>query len=1363
MQLSFTQKKNVRKSFGKLTETLSIPNLIEVQKNSYKQLTDFDLEAGDLSKGFDRVFKSIFPIEDLNDKATLEYVSYSLEKPKFDTEECIQRGLSYTSALKCTLRLVVYEIDQDNNTKDILSAKEQEVYMGEVPMMTGSGTFITNGVQRVVVNQMHRSPGVFFDHDKGKSHASGKLLFNCRVIPNRGSWLDLEYDVKDFLYFKIDRKKKIFVSTLLMALGFTKPEIADEFYGKETYSFDTKTGKWKTKFNPENYKAKNFSEEVIDSKTGDIVIKLGDKINYLTAKKLASDGLKDILVSQETLYGKYLHKDVKVNDNEDEGTFAIGTEINDTIIQQILEANISSIVISVTNSINKGPYLLTTLLNDKNNSKDDAITEIYKILRPGEPPTVEIATQIFNNLFFSSDRYDLSDVGRVKMNSRLSLECSDKITILRNDDIVAIVHKMLDLRDGKDEVDDIDHLGNRRVRSVGELVENQARIGVYRMERAIKEKMTTLDIESAMPQDLINAKPLTVSLKDFFVSSQLSQFMDQTNPLSEITHKRRVSALGPGGLTRERAGFEVRDVHPTHYGRICPIETPEGPNIGLINSLSTYAKINKYGFIESPYKKVQNGVVQDRVEYLSAMEETKYTIAQANAKIDKNGKILEELVPCRENLNFVLSNPNNIDYIDVSPKQLVSVAASLIPFLENDDANRALMGSNMMRQAVPLLKPESPLVGTGIESDVALDSGVTIVANRDGTVDKIDGKRIVIKATEETDFTKSGVDIYNLQKFKRSNQNTCINQKPLVRVGDKVKSGDIIADGPSTKLGELALGKNVTVAFMPWQGYNFEDSILISERCVTDDVFTSVHIVEYEVMARDTKLGEEEITRDIPNVNEEALKNLDESGIVYIGAEVKAGDILVGKVTPKGDSASGPEEKLLRSIFGEKAIDVTDTSLKMSRGSSGTIVDVRVFNRHGIEKDERSITIERAEIETVQQDKIVEEEILERSIKQRANQIFSGAALTKKIKDLEIGTKLDLETINKININDLFKITVGNINDEASVAQLKDQYNTAKQDILERFEDKVLKIRSGDDLLPSVMKMVKVFVAIKRRLRPGDKMSGRHGNKGVVSKIVPVEDMPYREDGRPVDIVLNPLGVPSRMNVGQILETHLGWACKEFGEEVKRLVNENNKKFEKTQKISSFLTSVYGKEVFNGGIDKLNKTEFADLCENLQNGIAISTPVFDGAKEKDVSEMLKLAKLPTSGQTNLWDGRTGEMFDRPVTVGIIYMLKLHHLVEDKIHARSTGPYSLVTQQPLGGKAQLGGQRFGEMEVWALEAYGASYTLQEILTVKSDDVAGRVKVYETIVKGEENFESGIPESFNVLVKEIKSLALNIELN
>ena len=1360
MRLSFTEKKNIRKNFGKLKESLSIPNLIEVQKNSYKQLTEYNTDPNiNLIKGFNRVFKSIFPIEDINEKATLEYVSYRLEKPKFDTEECIQRGLTYSSALKCSLRLVVYEIDQEKNTKDILSAKEQEVYMGEVPMMTHSGTFITNGVQRVVVNQMHRSPGVFFDHDKGKSHASGKLLFNCRVIPNRGSWLDFEYDVKDLLYFKIDRKKKLLVTTLLMALGYAKNDIINEFYENETFVYDSKLNKWKTKFNPENYKAKNYSEEIIDAKSGKIIVKLGEKINFVTAKKLANEGLKEIYVANPSLYGKFIQKEIVVGDE----VLSIGTELDETILSKIIEANIFTISVAITNSINKGPYLLQTIFNDKNQTKNDAITEIYKILRPGEPPTIDIANQIFQNLFFSSERYDLSDVGRVKMNSRLNLECSDKITILRNDDILAIIQKMLDLRDGKDEVDDIDHLGNRRVRSVGELVENQARIGVYRMERAIKEKMTTLDIESAMPQDLINAKPLTIALKDFFATSQLSQFMDQTNPLSEITHKRRVSALGPGGLTRERAGFEVRDVHPTHYGRICPIETPEGPNIGLINSLSTYSKINKYGFIESPYKKVKNGIVENTIEYLSAMEETKFTIAQANSIIDKNGKITEELVSCRQNLNFILSKPENIDYIDVSPKQLVSVAASLIPFLENDDANRALMGSNMMRQAVPLLKPESPLVGTGIEGDVALDSGVTIVAKRDGVVDKIDGKRIVIKASSETDLKKSAVDIYNLQKFKRSNQNTCINQKPLVRVGDIVKAGDIIADGPSTQLGELALGKNVTVAFMPWQGYNFEDSILISERCVTDDVFTSIHIEEHEVMARDTKLGEEDITRDIPNVNEEQLKNLDESGVVYIGAEVKAGDILVGKVTPKGDSASGPEEKLLRSIFGEKAIDVIDTSLKMPGGSGGIVVDVRVFNRHGVEKDERSITIERAQIESIQQDKNVEEEILERSIKQRVHQILNGINLKKKVKNLNIGDKLNLEKIESLNISDVFKLFVDNEKKNSFILELKDQYNNAKQDIQERFEDKVLKIREGDDLLPSVMKMVKVFVAIKRRLRPGDKMSGRHGNKGVVSKIVPVEDMPYRENGKPVDIVLNPLGVPSRMNVGQILETHLGWSCTELGDKIKNLINKNQKLIEKNEKISSFLQSVYGKEIFKETIDNLNKSEFRDLCKNLQNGVPIATPVFDGAKEQDVTKMLELANLPNSGQTNLWDGRTGNKFDREVTVGTIYMLKLHHLVEDKIHARSTGPYSLVTQQPLGGKAQLGGQRFGEMEVWALEAYGASYTLQEILTVKSDDVAGRVKVYETIVKGEENFESGIPESFNVLVKEIKALALNVELN
>jgi len=1361
MQLSFTERKNIRKNFGKLKETLSIPNLIDVQKNSYDEFLNVDGQNKEdfTTKGLDRVFKSIFPIEDPSEKATLEYVSYRLEKPKYGVEECIQRDLTYSSALKPTLRLVVYEIDQENNTKEILSAKEQEVYMGDIPMMTPSGTFVVNGVQRVVVNQMHRSPGVFFDHDNGKTHASGKLLFNCRVIPNRGSWLDFEYDIKDLLFFRIDRKRKLLVSTLLQALRYSKQEIVNLFYESQKFEYNSTLKKWKTIFNPENYKFKKISEEIIDAKTNKLLVKSGTSINFLQAQKLHNNGLKEIIVSNEDICGKFLHTNIKLNAEE---TILIGTEITDEILTKIIGNNTKSILISNTNYINKGPYLLKTILADKNNTKEEAITDIYKILRPGEPPTLEIANQIFQNLFFGSERYDLSDVGRVKMNSRLALDCSPKITILRNEDIIAIVKLMLDLRDGKEEVDDIDHLGNRRVRSVGELVENQSRIGVYRMERAIKEKMSTLEIESSMPQDLINAKPLTIALKDFFGTSQLSQFMDQTNPLSEITHKRRVSALGPGGLTRERAGFEVRDVHPTHYGRICPIETPEGPNIGLINSLSTYSRINKYGFIESPYKKVSNSKVLKTIDYLSAMEESKFTIAQANSPIDKNGNLSEDLVSCRKSLNFILSKPENIDYIDVSPKQLVSVAASLIPFLENDDANRALMGSNMMRQAVPLIKPEAPLVGTGIERDVALDSGVTIVAKRSGVVDKIDGKRIVVKVTAEKDLSKSGVDIYNLLKFQRSNQNTCINQKPLVRVGDIVSKGDIIADGPSTKLGELALGKNITVAFMPWLGYNFEDSILISERCVTDDVFTSIHIEEYEVMARDTKLGTEEITRDIPNISEEALTNLDESGIVYVGAEVKGNDILAGKVTPKGDTPSGPEEKLLKSIFGEKAVDVIDTSLRLPAGSSGVVVDVRMFNRHGIEKDERSISIERFEIEMIQQDKFVEEEILERNTIQRAIQIIKNSKLDEKNENLKEGEKIDEEKIEKLSLSDLFKVKLKDNFKNKSLLTLIEQYNKVKLDIKERFEDKVEKIRQGDELLPSVMKMAKVFIAVKRYLKPGDKMSGRHGNKGVISKIVPVEDMPYMKNGKPVDVVLNPLGVPSRMNVGQILETHLGWSCSELGDNIKKLIDENQNKKNYRDTIVSLLKLIYGKDFYDKSIKNLSLNEFDDLCQNLTNGVPISTPVFDGAKELDVSNMLKLANLPSSGQTNLWDGRTGKKFDRPVTVGTIYMLKLHHLVEDKIHARSTGPYSLVTQQPLGGKAQLGGQRFGEMEVWALEAYGASYTLQEILTVKADDVAGRVKIYETIVKGEENFESGVPESFNVLVKEIKSLGLNIEL-
>ncbi len=1363
MHLSFTQKKNIRKNFGKLVEGLSIPNLIEVQKNSYNEFLEsktLEQQMNELSKGIDKVFKSIFPIEDGAEKSTLEYISYSLEKPKFDVIECKQRSLSYSAALKANLRLVVYDIDVENNTKQILSAKEQEVFIGDLPLMTPSATFITNGVERVVVNQMHRSPGVFFDHDKGKTHSSGKLLFNCRIIPGRGSWLDFEFDPKDILYFRIDRKKKLPITTILFALGFSRDKIINTFYKTNRYTFNSENKMWITDFDPEDYKRPiKLSYDLIDSQNSKKVLMKGEKLNFIIAKKLKDKGLKSILSSNDQLIGKYISKDVKGKNNE--LLIGAGFDITEEKLEQIISQGEINLDIVNIDPINKGPYLLETLKIDKNLSKADALNDIYKVLRPGEAPSLEIAEEIFNNLYFKKERYDLSEVGRVKLNSKLNLKTNDKKTILSINDITSIIQFMLDLRDGKGEVDDIDHLGNRRVRSVGELVENQFRIGLLRMERTVKEKMTTfLEIESAMPQDLINAKPITTALKDFFATSQLSQFMDQTNPLSEITHKRRVSALGPGGLTRERAGFEVRDVHPTHYGRICPIETPEGPNIGLINSLATYCRVNKFGYIESPYKKVVGGKVTSEIKYLSAIEEEKYTIAQANSPIKKDGSFEEELVACRKNLNFELANRENIDFIDVSPKQLVSVAAALIPFLENDDANRALMGSNMMRQAVPLLKPESPLVGTGIESDVALDSGVTIVAKRHGIVDKIDGKRIVVKATEVTDLSQSAVDIYNLSKFQRSNQNTCINQKPLVKVGDQIKKGDIIADGPATKLGELALGKNVTVAFMPWQGYNFEDSILISERCVTDDVFTSVHIEEYESMARDTKLGAEEITRDIPNVSEESLRNLDESGIVYVGAEVKPADILVGKVTPKSETSSSPEEKLLRSIFGEKATDVRDSSLKLPSGSTGVVIDVRVFNRHGIEKDERSIAIERAEIESVQEDKKVEEEILNRNIKLRVIDLLNNQVIEKQFKNLKPETTLNKNDFENLTLKDLWKLSFQKKDINNDLEKLKNQFDNASEDIKLRFEDKVTKIQQGDDLLPTVMKVVKVFVAVKRRLMPGDKMAGRHGNKGVVSKIVPVEDMPYMENGKPVDIVLNPLGVPSRMNVGQILETHLGWSCSELGEQIKIYLKDFDQQIEK---IKNKLKEIYGEEYYENTISKLSKKEIAELVQNISNGVPISTPVFDGASTNDITKMLDLAKLPNSGQTHLWNGQTGEKFDRPVTVGIIYMLKLNHLVEDKIHARSTGPYSLVTQQPLGGKAQLGGQRFGEMEVWALEAYGASYTLQEILTVKSDDVAGRTKVYETIVKGNNNFESGVPESFNVLVKEIKALGLNIELN
>ena len=1363
MDLSFTEKKSIRKNFGKLKEILSIPNLIDVQKKSYQQFLNIgNVSEINLQKGLHRVFRNTFPIEEISEKATLEFLSFRLEKPKFNVDECRQRDLTYSASLKPTLRLVVYDIDTESNTKQVLSAKEQEVYMGDIPLMTPSGTFVINGVERVVVNQMHRSPGVFFDHDKGKTHASGKFLFNCRIIPNRGSWLDFEYDAKDLLYFRIDRKRKLPITTLLYALGYKRSEILDLFYDFKIFIFDKEKKKWKTKFNPNEYKRPvKLRTDLVDTNNDKRILKKGSKINFAIAKKLFDEGLKNVLFTSDYFLGKYIKNNIS-NPINNEIFLKSGSAIDQENLNNISKYNISILEIADVDPITKGSYLIDTLNMDKNDSKMEAINDIYRVLRPGEPPSFEVANEIFNKLFFTSERYDLSDVGRVKLNNKLQLKCNDDITILRNDDIIAIIKHMLDLKDGKGEVDDIDHLGNRRVRSVGELVENQFRIGVLRMERAIKEKMSILiEIESAMPQDLINPRPITAALKDFFATSQLSQFMDQTNPLAEITHKRRVSALGPGGLTRERAGFEVRDVHPTHYGRICPIETPEGPNIGLISSLATFSRVNKYGFLETPYRKFIKGIVTDKIEYLSAIEEEKFTIAQANIQIDKDGRITDELVACRKSLNFILSKPDSVDYVDVSPKQLVSVASSLIPFLENDDANRALMGSNMMRQAVPLIKPESPLVGTGIERDVALDSGVTIIARKDGVVDKIDGKRIVVKAFEK-DLSKSGVNIYNLLKFQKSNQNTTINQKPLVKVGDVIKKGDIIADGPATKLGELALGRNITVAFMPWLGYNFEDSILISERCVTDDVFTSIHIEEYELMTRDTKLGTEEITRDIPNISEESLRNLDESGIVYIGAEVKSADILVGKVTPKGDSISNPEEKLLRSIFGEKATDVRDSSLKMPPGSNGTVIDVRVFNRHGIEKDERSTAIERSEIESVQEDKLAEEEILERNIKIRVQEMIKSKKLSDDIKKLKDLTKLTPKNLDDANLNDFWKLQFVDQKTNDDLKILKEQYINVKKDIKDRFEDKVEKIQQGDDLLPNVLKMVKVFVAVKRSLKPGDKMAGRHGNKGVISKIVPVEDMPYMKNGKPVDVVLNPLGVPSRMNVGQILETHLGWACAELGEKINQIIKQHNDIRKRDELIHNILKKVYGDNIYEKKIKPLKDKEFDDLIVNLLPGIPVSTPVFDGASVEDVTELLKLAELPSSGQTTLWDGRTGEQFDRKVTVGIIYMLKLHHLVEDKIHARSTGPYSLVTQQPLGGKAQLGGQRFGEMEVWALEAYGAAYTLQEILTVKSDDVAGRTKVYETIVKGDDKFESGVPESFNVLINEVKSLALNIEL-
>ncbi|MFC2953014.1 DNA-directed RNA polymerase subunit beta [Marinicaulis aureus] len=1356
MAQSFVEKKRIRKNFGRIGDAAPMPNLIQVQKDSYEQfLQRFAKPEDRLLEGLEAVFRSVFPISDFTETATLEYVSYEFEEPKYDTEECQQRDMTYAAPLKVTLRLIVFEVDEETGAKSVKDIKEQEVYMGDMPLMTDNGTFIVNGTERVIVSQMHRSPGVFFDHDKGKSHSSGKLLFAARIIPYRGSWLDFEFDAKDIVNVRIDRRRKLPATTLLYALGMDQEEILDEFYDRVPHK-KIKTG-WIMPYNPERWKGVKVERDLINAKNGEVVLEAGKKLSARAAKKLAEEGLKDLLLSDEEMIGRYFASDL-VNFDNGEIYAEAGEEITADHLETFEEIGVNAFDTIDVDHINIGGYVRNSLNADKNRNREMALIDIYRVMRPGEPPTLETAEGLFYSLFFDPERYDLSSVGRVKMNIRLGFETEDTLRTLRKEDILAVLKTLVQLRDGNGEIDDIDNLGNRRVRSVGELMENQYRIGLLRMERAIKERMSSQELDTLMPHDLINAKPAAAAVREFFGSSQLSQFMDQTNPLSEITHKRRLSALGPGGLTRERAGFEVRDVHPTHYGRICPIETPEGPNIGLINSLATHAQVNKYGFIESPYRRVIDGKVTDDVVYLSAMEEQRFAIAQANAEVDDNGKLSNEFVNCRVGGDATLVPREDVAYIDVSPKQLVSVAAALIPFLENDDANRALMGSNMQRQAVPLLQAEAPFVGTGMEAIVARDSGAAVAARRTGIVEQVDAQRIVIRATEENDPTKPGVDIFNLRKFQRSNQNTCINQRPLVKIGDQVREGDIIADGPSTDLGELALGKNVLVAFMPWNGYNFEDSILISERIVRDDVFTSIHLEEFEVMARDTKLGPEEITRDIPNVSEEALRNLDEAGIVAIGAEVHPGDILVGKITPKGESPMTPEEKLLRAIFGEKASDVRDTSLKLPPGVAGTVVEVRVFNRHGVDKDERAVSIEREEIERLAKDRDDELAILERNVYGRLQPLLQGKDAVSGPKGFEKGAITADVLENQLSKGQWWKIGVADDAVMAEIEAMKKQFDESKARLEARFEDKVDKLKRGDELPPGVMKMVKVFVAVKRKLQPGDKMAGRHGNKGVISKIAPMEDMPFLADGTAVDIVLNPLGVPSRMNVGQILETHLGWACRGLGRQIDDLLEQWESDQATREDLIAKFKDVYGEDQV---LPRSNE-ELKELGQNLVRGVPIATPVFDGAREKEIVEMLTKAGLEESGQVTLFDGRTGDTFNRKVTVGYKYLLKLHHLVDDKIHARSIGPYSLVTQQPLGGKAQFGGQRFGEMEVWALEAYGAAYTLQEMLTVKSDDVAGRTKVYEAIVRGDDSFEAGIPESFNVLVKEMRSLGLNVEL-
>ncbi len=1358
MAYSYTEKKRIRKNFGKLPSAMDIPYLLSIQIDSYRQFTQTGTPAEDrLDQGLHAAFKSVFPIVSYSGKAVLEYVSYELGKPAFDVKECQLRGSTYSVSLRVKVRLILY--DKESTTQTIKDIKEQEVYMGEIPLMTDSGTFVINGTERVVVSQLHRSPGVFFDHDRGKTHSSGKLLYSARVIPYRGSWLDFEFDPKDLVYVRIDRRRKLPATVLLRALGFNSQEILEMFY--ENNTFKIKHGKEPSvslELVPARLRGDVLTFPITDKK-GKVIVEEGRRITSRHIRQMESANLSDLAVTHDFLVGNSLAADV-IDEETGEVLFPCNAEITEEMLNGFYEKEIKSFQTIYTNDLDCGPFVSDTLRIDNTTSQLEAMVEIYRMMRPGEPPTKESAENLFSNLFFSPERYDLSAVGRMKFNRRLGRPESEGNPVLDTNDIVDVLKTLVGIRNGFGSVDDIDHLGNRRIRSVGEMAENQFRVGLVRVERAVKERLSMADSEGLMPQDMINAKPVAAAIKEFFGSSQLSQFMDQNNPLSEVTHKRRVSALGPGGLTRERAGFEVRDVHPTHYGRVCPIETPEGPNIGLINSLATYARTNDYGFLESPYRKVVNKKVTDEIDFLSAIDESDFVIAQASAPLDKKGAFVDDLVTVRYKGETTLKPKDEIDYMDVAPQQMVSVAAALIPFLEHDDANRALMGSNMQRQAVPTLKTEKPLVGTGMERNVARDSGVCVVAFRGGVIESVDAGRIIVKVNdEETDAGEAGVDIYNLTKYTRSNQNTCISQKPLVKDGDVIQRGDILADGPSIDMGELALGQNMRIAFMPWNGYNFEDSILISERVVKEDRFTSIHIQELTCVARDTKLGSEEITADIPNVGEGALSKLDESGIVYIGAEVGAGDILVGKVTPKGETQLTPEEKLLRAIFGEKASDVKDTSLRVPTSVKGTVIDVQVFTRDGLEKDQRAIEIEEMQLAQVRKDiddeyRIVEEATYERLEKALVGKVVAGGPKLKK------GQKVTKDYLTGLPREDWFKLRMSNeaMNNqlERAEAQLKER----QAELDERFEDKKKKLTQGDDLAPGVLKIVKVYLAIKRTIQPGDKMAGRHGNKGVISVVMPEEDMPYDEQGVPVDIVLNPLGVPSRMNVGQILETHLGAAAKGLGNKIGKAIDAQAKVTE----MRKLITDVYNKiGERTEDIKSFDEEELFELAGNLRGGVPMATPVFDGAAEKEIKDMLELADMDESGQVTLFDGRTGDAFDQPVTVGIMYMLKLNHLVDDKMHARSTGSYSLVTQQPLGGKAQFGGQRFGEMEVWALEAYGAAYTLQEMLTVKSDDVAGRTKMYKNIVDGDHRMEPAMPESFNVLVKEIRSLGIDMELD